>query len=570
VVTGLASNSFAANYTWDSSGTTPGAPVDGAGTWGTGNANWATGVAPVSDVSWTNGANVAIFGSNNGTAGPVTLSSALTVSGITFKASISGNYTLTGGSLAAPNGTTLTITSNVDATIDSPFVGAASTWNTLDIVGPGILTLSGASTFSQPFLNINAGATVRVSVLHNSNVAGPLGQSSGGVRFQGGTLIYNGGTTNSTNQGLKFYQPGGTFDMEGTGVMNIGNNQNGNGTMSANRTITLTGNATPNYTGASKKGFGLLQGAIAEYVTITNGAKTSLLKTGSGDWYLGSATASTYTGGTTIAAGRLGFMANNALPAGTTVTLGADSLSNTAILDMGPATNTGLAAGVTSYSVTVAGLTSKGTDLTKDIITNSDTSAAASNHVATLTVNPDGAATAADSAFGGLITNGTTSKVALVKAGSHALTLSGSNTYSGGTTVSGGILKTASTGGTFGAGNVTVITTGTTLEIDNNTSIADTATLSLASGTVLNMQFASTTDPSTFESVGILNLGGTIFATPITFSNGNYHGFDAYFTGSTSTATLQVVPEPGSLGLCGAAGAILLERRRHMRRRLNA
>ena len=190
VVTGLASNSFAANYTWDSSSATPGAPVDGAGTWGTGDANWATGAAPVSDVGWTNGANVAIFGSNNGTAGPVTLSSALTVSGITFKASTSGNYTLTGGSLAAPNGSDLNIVANVNATIDTAFVGATSTWNNLNVTtGPGVLTLTGSSSFSGPNLQIYGGGTLAVSSMASP---GPLGNPSGGVRIRGGTLRWTG------------------------------------------------------------------------------------------------------------------------------------------------------------------------------------------------------------------------------------------------------------------------------------------------------------------------------------------------------------------------------------------
>lgn len=565
VMTGTASVAQAANYTWDASGTTPSAPTDGGGTWDTTAANWVTGVAPSSDVPWVNGSNVAILGKNNGAAGTVTLGGAITTSGITFNAPGSGSYTVTGGSLAAPAGTSMTITANVNATIASPFAPGAASWNSIEVNGPGVLTLTGASNYVNPIMNINAGATVSVPVINNNNVAGPLGQSSGGTRIVGGTLVFTGSTTNVSNHTTRFSTVGGTLDMEGTGVMNLSGLGNVGSSLSANRTITLTGNTTA---ADNKSGYGLLQNALTEYATLTNGAKTSLLKTGSGAWY--SSAANTYSGATRIEQGRLGVMNNSALPATTTVTLGKAGTTNAAMLDLGPVINVGGAAGVTSYNVTVAGIAAVGNDLTKTIITNNDTSAAATNHVATLTVNPNGAgAAAADSTFGGLIVDGATSKVALVKAGGRTLTLSGNNTYGGGTTVSGGTLGTASTGGALGTGNVSVLNAGTVLELGNNSSIADTSTLSLAEGSVLNMQFTSTSDPSTFETVDTLVLGGTVFDTPITFSAGNYHGFDAYFTGSLASATLQVgqvaVPEPTGVGLIVLSTTAALMSRRNRR-----
>jgi autotransporter-associated beta strand protein len=552
----------AANLTWDASGSNPAAPTDGAGTWDTSTGNWSNGST---DVAWTNASDVAVFG-RNGNAGAVTLAGATTLGGISFNSTASGSYTIAagGGSLVGVTGKSMTLSAsaNVTGAIAAPIIGANGAFNSIEINGPGVIVLTGANSFVGPILNINAGATLSVPVMNNGSVDGPLGRSSGGLRLQGGILQFTGSTTTTCANALKIYAAGGTYDMEGSGVMNIGNHANGTGTMSANRTIALTGNTTA---ANQKSGYGQLQSALLEWSgTITNNAKTSLLKTGTGSWYLAASTASTYSGTTTIQSGRLGIMLNNALPATTTVILGKAGVTAPAMLDLGPVVNVSLGNGVSSYNLTVAGLSALGNDLTQDVITNNDTSSAGLNHVATLTVNPDGAgASAADSTFGGLLTNGGTSQLALTKAGSHSLTLVANNTYSGGTNLTGGTLRTAATGN-LGTGNVNV--SAGTLELDNNTSIADTANLTVAAGGVLNLQFTSTAgNASTYEAVASLNLGGTVINTPTIFSAADYHGFDAYFAGSNSTAVLQVIPEPGSIIALAVCATGLLVRRQRQR-----
>lgn len=556
----------AASYTWDSTASTPTAPVDGAGAWDLSTKNFVTGGA---NAAWVNVASgtghTAIFGTNTAAAGTVTLSTEMILGGLTFNTPGSGSYTLTGGSIKALSGN-ITVNVNADAAIDTPIVGAASTWGAFDVNGPGVLTLTGSNTFNGPIMNINSGATVSVPVLNRNNVAGPLGQSSGGVRINNGTLRYTGSGTAASNNTIRFGTTGGTFDMAGTGVMNFSVLSNVGTSTTVSRTITLTGSTTA---ADHKSGYGLLQAAVPEYASPTLAKATSVRKTGTGDWYLAASPGATpYAGNTLIEQGRLGIMANNALPSSTTVVLGKAGTSNVAVLDLGPVINVSGVAGVTSYNLTVAGLSAVGNDLTKTVITNNDTSSA--GHVATLTVNPDGAATvsggaAADSAFGGLIRDGATSKVALAKAGSRTLTLTGENSYTGGTTLSGGSLRTGATG-KLGTGNVTTTASGTVLELGNSHSIDDTATLTLAAGSTLKMTFASTSDASTFEQVQILNLGGTIFDSYIVFSAGNYHGYDAYFAEGSPTAKLMVVPEPTAfLGAISIGGLSLLRRRSRVR-----
>ena len=75
----------------------------------------------------------------------------------------------------------------------------------------------------------------------------------------------------------------------------------------------------------------------------------------------------------------------------------------------------------------------------------------------TLTFGSDNTAT---HAYGGNIVNGTGGSLAVVKAGSGKMTLTGANTYSGGTTVQDGTLAVV-VDGSLGTGTVTVSTTGT-------------------------------------------------------------------------------------------------------------
>jgi len=101
----------------------------------------------------------------------------------------------------------------------------------------------------------------------------------------------------------------------------------------------------------------------------------------------------------------------------------------------------------------------------------------------------------ADSTVASIISNGK-----LIKAGTKTLTLSGANTYTGGTTVSNGALI-ASSGGALGTGNVTVVG-GATLMLSATNCIGDLAVLTLATNSTLNLDFTGT------DTVGCISLDG--------------------------------------------------------------
>jgi autotransporter-associated beta strand protein len=135
-----------------------------------------------------------------------------------------------------------------------------------------------------------------------------------------------------------------------------------------------------------------------------------------------------------------------------------------------------------------------------------------------------------DSVVASIISNGR-----LIKAGTKTLTLSGANTYGGGTIVSNGALV-ASSDGALGAGHVTVAN-GATLILQTNAAINDQAVLVAGTNSTLTIDFIGS------EEVGALSLnGGTTWLT-----NGTYDAaaLDALGTGTYGGS--------GSLAVAGVA-----------------
>jgi autotransporter-associated beta strand protein len=135
---------------------------------------------------------------------------------------------------------------------------------------------------------------------------------------------------------------------------------------------------------------------------------------------------STYTGSTTVSAGTLQLSTgNDRLPTGTTLSVNAG-------------TSAGVAGGrvdLNSRNQTVAGLTGGSGSGGQGIIANTSTT------TSTLTV----ANTSASQFDGLLLDSASTRKLALIKSSGGTLTLTGSNNYSGGTTVGGGTLVVTGT-----------------------------------------------------------------------------------------------------------------------------
>ncbi|MEO5716455.1 MAG: autotransporter-associated beta strand repeat-containing protein [Luteolibacter sp.] len=158
-----------------------------------------------------------------------------------------------------------------------------------------------------------------------------------------------------------------------------------------------------------------------------------LSKTGTGTLILGGA--NTYTGATAIINGAIQTIATNALPVATTLTLG--SGTNSGKLILGDANG--------ARSQTLAGLVISGTGSTNSLVGGSAV-------ISTLTLN-----IASTNSFAGILGGAGTNEnnLALTKTGGGTLTLTGNNTYAGGSTLSAGTLNLGSANAVGTTGSIT-------------------------------------------------------------------------------------------------------------------
>src|SRR5262245_61996504 len=327
-------------------------PVGGSGTWNTANINWlnADGGAVT---TW--GGQQGIF---HGTPGTVTIDGAQAFTSLEF---VVDGYNLVagaGGALTTTNMAQLWAAgTRTTATIAAPITGAGG----IVKIGAGTIVLSGANSY--------LGGTVIQAGMLAVSADNNLGDSSGGLFFDGGTLRYLAGFT--SNRTVTLDTGGGTFDTNGNNATLTGA-IGGSGRLRkiSAGTLTLTGGS--NYSGRTEVNAGTLQagavnafssasafavaagavldlnnlnqtigslaGAAGSSVTLGTATLTaggdnasttfagvisgngSLTQVGTGTLTLSGA--NTYAGGTTLAAGRLRLENNQALGTGALTTLG--------------------------------------------------------------------------------------------------------------------------------------------------------------------------------------------------------------------------------------------------------
>jgi len=308
------------------------------------------------------------------------------VAGLSRANAYSGNEVVNGGCGVA----TLMVNT---ACSDSTFAGVladGSCYGSLSLTKKGscTLTLSGASTYTGT--TTIQGGTLKLDGGDNRLPIGTkvmLGDSSSGT----GILKLNG--WNQEVAGL-------STTCNSCSV----NNQVINGGSSAATLTVNTGSCDSCFAGVLADGWA--------------GGNLSLIKKGSCTLTLWGV--STYTGATTIQGGTLALGGgDNRLPTGTTVTLEGPSFGPTAYLKLG------------GYSQAVGGLTASGSPSYTAVINGT-------SYTATLTVS---IAAGISTYYGLLGGSGNDGNLGLTKAGAGTLVLAGSNSYTGATTISGGVLR---------------------------------------------------------------------------------------------------------------------------------
>ncbi len=438
---------------WDSNGATAGFGAAN-GTWGT-STFWSTdslGESATANTTTTTSDTV-YFGTNTlGYTGgrTVTIGTTRDVNNIIF-GSASGAVTLSGGTALNLGGTTPTLTvNNATTTVSSVITGSDG----LKMDGAGLLILTGLNTYTGKTLV--SGGTLRFgSTYNNSWVNGrlpstsnleinggivqayyymtrTLGTADGQIQITGGRSGFTNLQGDATSNFLTFtttsttvtwgdaaFNPG-TLVLNDTGasaVMRLPNPFDLNG---AARTIEVSATGL----GAGRGTYGILTGNLS-------GTGASLLKTGAGTLMLDGT--NTYDGGTTINGGGVWFRDKAAMSATGTVTVNDGGILSVGVGGSGEWT-TG-----TSGIGTIGGLLAGDGGQTAAQVTYVDDVAVGLNVSGTQTYSSD-------------ITNVTGSTTTAIHIGNKdsgsasdpftaagTLTLSGDNSYTGGTSINRGI-----------------------------------------------------------------------------------------------------------------------------------
>jgi fibronectin-binding autotransporter adhesin len=420
---------------------------------GTGFTNWYTDATGTTNTALPGSITNVTFATTNATVANLntTLGEDFSINSLTILGAaptILNSVTIGGGNLLTLGSGGLTVNSGAAAVTLSTNValGASQTWtnnsaNALTVsgvvsgafdltkFGTGTLVLSGTNTYSGA-TTINQG-TLSVASIGNTGANSNLGTNGTiniGFGANAGTLLYTGaGETSDKVINLAGTTGGATITQSGTGLLKFTSDLTATG--AGSKTLTLQG---------STAGTGEISGAIVDGSGIT-----ALTKTGTGTWTLSGN--NTYSGGTTLSAGTLNI--NNASALGT----GTFTIGNVSTID-----NT--SGGALTLSTNNAQNWNANFTFTGTNNLNLGTGAVTLGANRTVTVSAN------TLTVGGAISGAFT----LTKAGAGTLTLSGTNTYSGLTTVSAGALTITNSSALGSTAAGTTVSSGAVLQLDGS------------------------------------------------------------------------------------------------------
>lgn len=424
----LAGSVLAETYTWSTN--TTGAAQDGAGAWNNTVSNWV-GAGDVHAL-WNNAnGDTAVFGAG-GAGGTVTADSGITLGGLTFNAITGSAYTLAGGPLILTNAPT--ITANTNATISGVLAGSVGFVKS----GAGALTLNAGNTFTGNVVVASGTLIGNIS----ANTVTPTAASLGNMMVTGRTVTVQSGAKLVFNKAdsLGQYQ----YKTPVTLVADNGTIANGYGCFMSIGDIRLLNGATlltDNGAADAFQAFNLrgsitVAGTSGSFITAVGSARTGI-----------------HLGGTTIP-GTLFDISATGDPV-------ADLTINVPLLN--EVYNTGALVKIGAGKMVLAADSSYsgGTTVSNGILQVGNGGAAGTIGAGAGTVNLVNADAALVFDRSGIVTQSgaISGNGSLVKKGASLLTLSGVNTYAGGTTVSNGVLAVTTANALPGyatAGKVTV------------------------------------------------------------------------------------------------------------------
>lgn len=507
---------FGATYTWDSDPVTGGI-TGGAGTWSTSasGTNWWNGTA---NIAWpTNASDTAVFGATSNTLSTITVSGSVRAGGITFTTiSGSGGFSVSGGTIGLADGATISWT---NAYTSTPNIGST-------LVGSNV-------TFTQT-TGFNAWISGANSLTGTTTLNGWFGvwlnaMGSSAVVVQGPASTFD--LMSSGTYANNFTISGTGFG--GRGALRIGNQVStssqfqvlsGSITLAADATIRALG--TPAWLG--------ITGQIGE---TAGGAKNLTLDFQGTTPVFTLRGASTYSGTTTLTSGATGVASlildggDNRLPATTALTTSAANIK----LVLGGTFGGALSQTLTGLTMPATGAVVGG----------------ASSGTSRLLLNIASGTNTFNGMLGGTAAN--ENNLALTKSGAGMLRLSGSNTYTGDTTISGGTLALVSSTAALSSSGVVRVgsagSSGATLDLTaltgtytfgSNQTVAGIGTINFGSG-------------KTVQSNGIWAPGNSIGSNAVT-GNLSLSGTSQFELGTPGTSSSL----PGTADFTSVSGTLTL------------
>jgi fibronectin-binding autotransporter adhesin len=552
--------------------------------WNVGTGSWLTGTNWLPTGPPTNTVNA--FVENGGTAqiaGPGAEAATLSIGGIeslggTVQLLSGGDLTVStvmiglGGTLESSGGgntggilhtNSIVVDGNIlfdgplDHSINSPLTVSGT--GTLTMAGTGTLTISGTNTYSGG-TNLDAGI---IAITNDANLG------TGPLDFNGGVLEAL--SSISSSKPITLNSGGGTFLADASTSSTLSGIISGPGALTKTGSGALTLSGTNTYGGGTNLNGGILavssdtnlgtgplsfDGGTLEALSGIVSSKPITLNIGGGTFLADAGTSSTLSGDISgkgglvkLGDGVLTLSGTNSYTGATTVSAGVLQAGSTGAFSAGSEfiVNAGATLNLNGVSSTIASLSGSG-------VVTSNTFEVSS--IATLSVGADNTSTI----FSGTLQDGSPiSILGLTKVGIGTLTLTGTNTYSGGTNLNGGILAVSSDtnlgtgplsfdGGALEALSGIVSNKPITLNTGGGTFLADAGTSSTLSGDI--------TGKGGFVKLGdgTLTLSGTNSYTGATTVSAGV--LQAGSTGAFSAGSEFIVNAGGTLDLNGFSSTI--------------